>query len=102
MAQIPRADDNGLICPLHRKPMVDVCHLCPMWTMLRGTDNNTGEEVDSWNCGFAIMPKLMVENSNQQRKTGAAIESFRNVMVKQNDQVALFESGKQLVPERIT
>jgi len=31
------------------------------------------------------MPVLMIENSQQQRQTGAAVESFRNEMVKSND-----------------
>jgi hypothetical protein len=30
------------------------------------------------------MPILMIENSQQQRSTGAAVESFRNEMVKAN------------------
>jgi hypothetical protein len=30
------------------------------------------------------MPILMIENSQQQRQTGAAVESFRNEMVKSN------------------
>jgi hypothetical protein len=31
------------------------------------------------------MPILMIENSQQQRQTGAAVETFRNEMVKAND-----------------
>jgi hypothetical protein len=31
------------------------------------------------------MPMLMIENSQQQRQTGAAVESFRNEMVKNNE-----------------
>ena len=31
------------------------------------------------------LPVLLVENSQQQRSTGAAVESFRNEMVKAND-----------------
>jgi hypothetical protein len=34
---------------------------------------------------MAWMPMLMIENSQQQRQTGAAVESFRNEMVKTND-----------------
>ena len=30
------------------------------------------------------MPLLLVENANMQRQTGAAVESFRNEMVKAN------------------
>ena len=31
------------------------------------------------------LPILMIENSQQQRQTGAAVESFRNEMVKSNE-----------------
>jgi hypothetical protein len=31
------------------------------------------------------MPILAIENSQQQRQTGAAVESFRNEMVKNNE-----------------
>jgi hypothetical protein len=31
------------------------------------------------------MPMLLIENSGQQRQTGAAVESFRNEMVKANE-----------------
>jgi hypothetical protein len=34
---------------------------------------------------MAWMPMLMIENSQQQRSTGAAVESFRNEMVKSNE-----------------
>jgi hypothetical protein len=32
------------------------------------------------------MPMLTIENSQQQRQTGAAVESFRNEVVKSNDE----------------
>lgn len=34
---------------------------------------------------MAWLPVLMIENSQQQRQTGAAVESFRNEMVRAND-----------------
>jgi hypothetical protein len=34
---------------------------------------------------MAWMPILAIENSQQQRQTGAAVESFRNEMVKANE-----------------
>lgn len=52
---------------------------------VRGNNPNTGEEVDDYGCSIAWLPVLMIENSQQQRQTGAAIESFRNEMVKAND-----------------
>jgi hypothetical protein len=34
---------------------------------------------------MAFLPMLLIENSGQQRQTGAAVESFRNEMVKNNE-----------------
>jgi len=36
----------------------------------------------------AWMPILLIENSQQQRQTGAAVESFRNEMVQSNIETA--------------
>lgn len=52
---------------------------------VRGTNPNTGEEIDDYGCSVAWLPILMIENSQQQRQTGAAVESFRNEMVKANE-----------------
>jgi hypothetical protein len=58
---------------------------CAWFIQVRGTNPNTGKEVDEWACSMAWMPMLMIENSQQQRQTGAAVESFRNEMVKSNE-----------------
>jgi capsule polysaccharide export protein KpsE/RkpR len=47
---------------------------------------NTGQEVDHWSCAVTWMPMLTIENSQQQRQTGAAVESFRNEVVKSNNE----------------
>ena len=57
---------------------------CAWFIQLRGSNPNTGKEIDEWGCSIAWMPILMVENSQQQRQTGAAVESFRNEMVRTN------------------
>lgn len=59
---------------------------CAWFLKIRGANPNTGEEVDEWGCSMAWLPVLMIENSQQQRQTGAAVESFRNEMVKANEQ----------------
>ena len=46
---------------------------------------NTGNQVDEYQCAISWMPMLLIENSGQQRQTGAAVESFRNEMVKANE-----------------
>lgn len=79
---------SGEVCPFHNKDVKKVCHTCPLYVQLRGNDPNTGAEVDKWGCAFTWIPVLLVENSMQQRQTGAAVESFRNEMVKGNDAMA--------------
>ena len=57
-------------------------------------NKNTGEDVDEWGCAVAWLPMLLVENASQSRQTGAAVESFRNEMVKSSEvgQQVLFAS----------
>ena len=61
---------------------------CRKWVQVRGTNPNTGEEINRFDCADAWMPILLVENAQQQRQTGAAIESFRNEVVKSNQDAA--------------
>ncbi len=71
-------------CPLNG---FDPCKKldCAWFIQIRGFDRNTGDEVDEWGCSMAWLPKLLIENAQMSRETGAAVESFRNEMVKAND-----------------
>lgn len=80
---IPRGPEH-LNCPDWQKPMSEVCHKCPLWTHIRGSNPNTGEDVNRWSCAKAMAPLLQIEGNMQTRQLGAAIESFRNEMVKYN------------------
>lgn len=73
----------GTYCPLIKKDCIQL--QCSWFTQVRGTNQNTGKEVDEWACAIAWIPMLLIENSQQQRQTGAAVESFRNEMVKANE-----------------
>jgi hypothetical protein len=61
---------------------------CPWFKRIRGKDPQTGEDVDQFDCSIGWIPVLLIENSGMARETGAAVESFRNEVVKQNDQMA--------------
>jgi len=76
-------------CPLIKEDCIGI--KCNWFTQVRGTNPNTGQEVDEWACAITWLPMLLIENSQQQRQTGAAVESFRNEMVKSN------EVGRQLL-----
>lgn len=79
MAQIK----SGNFCPLIQGECKGL--ECSWYTQIRGVNPNTGENVDEWACAINWLPMLMIENSQQQRSTGAAVESFRNEMVKANE-----------------
>ena len=75
---------NGTFCPLIKKECVGLT--CAWYTRVQGINNNTGNPVDNYECAISWLPMLLIENSGQQRSTGAAVESFRNEMVKSNEQ----------------
>ena len=72
--------EQGKFCPLIGKDCIQL--QCAWFTQVRGVNPNTGEEVDDWSCAVTWLPTLMIENSQQQRHTSSAIESFRNETVK--------------------
>jgi hypothetical protein len=74
---------NSSYCPLIKKDCIGL--QCAWFTRVQGYDINTGNQVDEYQCAVTLMPLLLIENSGQQRQTGAAVESFRNEMVKANE-----------------
>lgn len=58
---------------------------CAWFMKISGHNPNTGDTIDDWGCSVVWMPMLLIENSQMQRHTGAAVESFRNEMVKSNE-----------------
>ena len=68
--------EQGKFCPLIGEDCLGL--KCSWFTQIRGMDPQTGEEIDEWGCAVTWMPMLMIENSQQQRSTNAAVESFRN------------------------
>ena len=50
-----------------------------------GKDPQTNADIEDWRCAISWFPMLLIENSQRQMQTGAAVESFRNEMVKSNE-----------------
>lgn len=74
--------ENGTFCPLLKKDCVGL--KCAWFTKVVGYDTNTGKEIEDYQCAIGWLPLLLIENAGRQRQTGAAVESFRNEMVKAN------------------
>lgn len=89
---------NGEFCPFIKKDCVGL--QCMLYTKVQGYDMNSGKQIEDWNCALTWLPVLLIENSGQQRQTGAAVESFRNEMVKSNEKAqALLLATAGLVTE---
>lgn len=94
----------GTFCPLLKKDCVQM--QCSWFIQVRGTNPNTGKEVDEWGCSIAWLPHLLIETANQTRQAGAATESFRNEFVKAaketiNTMIAVSDSKTAETPMRI-
>jgi hypothetical protein len=75
---------KGEFCPLIQKKCVE--EKCAWYTCVRGTNPNTGQEIDEWKCAMSWMPMMAVEIAQKSNQTGAAVESFRNEVVEANHQ----------------
>lgn len=65
-------------CPLLKAPCME--HGCVWYTHILGRHPQTGAEVDEWGCAVLWLPILLIENAQQSRQAGAAVESLRNRM----------------------
>jgi hypothetical protein len=95
--------EQGKYCPLIKKDCIGL--QCSWFTQIRGMNPNTGEPVDEWGCAITWMPMLLIENSQQQRSTGSAVESFRNEVVKstqKNQQLYIQSLQQGVIPATIT
>lgn len=79
-------------CPLLNGPCVET--KCRWFVQLQGTNPQTGQSVDTWNCSVALLPMLLIENAQESRQTGAAVESFRNEMVVANQRAEALALSK--------
>ena len=96
----------GDFCPLIKKDCIGL--KCAWYTQVRGLNPNTGEEIDEWNCAVTWMPIMSIEVAQKQYQTAAAVESFRNEVVRTNsenqqiylDSIEKMETG--IIPATIT
>lgn len=65
----------------------NIKYVCPWYVKVRGKHPQSDEELDECRCAITWMPLLQIETSQQSRQTGAAVESFRNKMVEQNNKM---------------
>ena len=72
------------VCPLFNAPCLE--HKCRWYVHLLGTSPQSADRIDHWDCAISFLPILLIEGAQQTRQAGAAIESFRNEVVRGNEQ----------------
>jgi len=55
-------------------------HQCVLWSHFRGTNPNTGEPVDEFDCDLHWQSVLSIENAQQTRQLAASVDSLRNTI----------------------
>lgn len=86
--------DSDKTCPIMKGKCIK--YDCHWFIQLQGANPNTGQPVDEWGCAVAWLPILLIEGAKETRQGAAAIESFRNEMVKANETALLFNGIKQI------
>lgn len=78
--------EKNVTCPAtgHKKKCRDLALDCPKFIRIEGKNPQSEENISEYGCSDTFLPMLMIENSQQQRQTAAAVESFRNEMVLTN------------------
>mgnify|MGYP001560046265 FL=1 len=69
-------------------PLGHTCATCLWLVRLRGKNPQSEQEVDEEGCAIAWLPILLIENSQQQRQTAAAVEMTRDAVHRQTQGVA--------------
>lgn len=77
---------RGEFCPFLKKDCVG--HQCKMFVHLTGTNPQTGQPVDEFDCSFSWLPVLLIEGAKETRQAAAAVESMRNRIVEASQRLA--------------
>ena len=94
--------EPGKYCPLIKKDCIGT--KCAWYTQVRGINPNTGHHLDEWRCAVSWMPILSIEVAQKSNQTGAAIESFRNEVVKtskENQKLFVESLNQGIIPSKI-
>ena len=74
-------------------------HRCAWYTQIQGKNPQSEEVIDEWRCAIAFMPMLQVEMSQTNRGQTNAIASFRDEMIKGNNQMLAVQSANIMIGE---
>ena len=83
--------ETGKFCPLIKKDCLGLA--CSWFTQVRGTNPQSGGEVDEWACAIVWMPMLTINIAQEVRQGAAATESDRNERVDASEKILKAQVG---------
>ena len=78
-------DDDGMSCPLWRKPCIKVCHTCEFWDRIQGKHPQSGLDMDIWACTIKMQTLLQIEQIKETRTASASVDHLRKEVQQGND-----------------
>lgn len=98
----PRSKSQ-MYCPLQRKKQCKVCHTCAFWIPIKVKEQPTGDVNLHWNCAHVMGVLVQQDVGQAAMETGAAVESFRNEVVRlMAAAMSLFSSSPAQRAEALT
>ncbi len=79
---------SNMDCPLHKQPMAEVCHRCPWWLKIVGTNPQTGDPVEKWECAVAMQVMAQMDTTRKVVGVVEATDSMRNELIERADAAA--------------
>lgn len=70
---------KDLYCPWWKKPMYNVCHTCPLWTMVERKNGDYLEQ--HWSCAVAFLVPILTESLQAGESTSIEVNKLRNAVV---------------------
>ncbi len=89
-----------IICPLGcecEKAIDGYVQRCAWYVKLTGKDPQSNKEIDEWGCSMSWMPIMLTEVAQTNRGQTHALESFRNEVIKGNDNLSILLSRNKLI-----
>jgi len=80
-------------CPIYKEP----CHeyTCEWYIHIVGKHPQSDSPIDHWGCAISWLPVLQIEGNQRMNQLGGSIDSFRNEMSRQNEEMLELTDDKR-------
>jgi hypothetical protein len=81
MAQKPRHDEDGTMCPKWQDLCSNRCHTCKFWRSYPVVDGDGKRLPDHWDCSLAFAGQVAVQQVGETAQNTRAVHQLRNMVL---------------------